>query len=131
MAGDSIGRRKTQQRDVIQAVISAAPGPLSVPEIHETAMDTLPTMGVATVYRAVKLLQETGQIHAVSLPGDAARYEAADLGHHHHFRCTECDRVYDLPGCLLPIPDGTELPGGFTVTGHEITLTGVCPTCSG
>jgi Fur family ferric uptake transcriptional regulator len=37
--------------------------------------------------------------------------------------------VFDLPGCLLPIPNGTSLPGGYRVTGHEITLTGVCPAC--
>jgi Fur family transcriptional regulator, ferric uptake regulator len=129
MASGLTGRRQTQQREAILAAIQEAPGPLSVPEIHRDAMATQPALGVSTVYRAVKRLQETGDILLVSLPGDTVRYEAADLAHHHHFRCTACERVFDLPGCLLPIPDGTALPGGFRVTGHELTLTGVCPDC--
>jgi len=124
-----IGQRRTAQREAILQVILEAQGPLSVQEIHERALERSPSLGIATVYRGVKLLLQDGRIHAVSLPDDQVRYEAADLGHHHHFRCDHCDQVYDLPGCLLPIPNGTSLPGGFEVTGHDITLTGTCPDC--
>ena len=47
------------------------------------------------------------------------------------FRCRNCGLVFDLPGCILPIPDGTSLPGGYKVEAHEVTLIGTCPECNG
>ena len=36
---------------------------------------------------------------AVYLPGEPARYEPAGKGHHHHFRCRGCDRLFEVTGC--------------------------------
>ena len=122
-------RRQTAQRAVIAAVIRDAGGPLSVAEILDRAKADLPALGVATVYRTVRLLEEAGDVHAVSLPGEDARYEPADRGHHHHFRCSRCGRVFDVPGCALAhLPAG--LPAGFVVEAHEITLYGRCASCA-
>lgn len=123
--------RQTHQRDAIMAVINAAPGPLTVPELHQQAAAHLPRLGIATVYRTVKLLLETQQIHAVILPDGQTRYESACLGHHDHFRCRQCEGVFDLPQCPMPLPRGQVLPGGFVVERHEVTLYGLCPNCSG
>jgi Fur family transcriptional regulator, ferric uptake regulator len=124
-----IGKRRTSQREAILSVISAGAGPLSVEQIHERALPACTSLGIATVYRAVKLLVESEQIKVVLLPDGQPRYEPSDRDHHHHFRCLDCEEVYDLPGCILGIPDGSSLPGGFEVTGHEVTLMGTCPDC--
>lgn len=126
-----VGQRKTVQRDVIVQVIEAAPGPLTANEIHEAATRDLPNLGVATVYRTIKLLLDAELVHQVILPDGQNRYESAALDHHHHFRCEDCQQVFDLPGCMLKIDDGTSLPNGFLVKGHEITFYGLCRTCSG
>ena len=78
----------------------------------------------------MKLLLAAGEIQAVVLPDGQTRYEAADLGHHDHFRCRICDDVIDLDHCPVSIPEGTTLPGGYRVEGHELTLFGVCPQCT-
>ena len=83
---------------------------------------------MATVYRTVKLLLTTQQIHVLRRTARSA-YESAHLDHHHHFRCRKCEQVYDLPGCPLAIADGTKLPAGFEVDAHEVTLFGTCPSC--
>ena len=129
MAGRQIGVRQTAQREAILRAIQAARGPLTIEQIHRRAQGGQPGLGVATVYRTVKLLLESRQLHAVIMPDGERRYEAADLEHHHHFHCRRCRHVYDLPGCSLSIPSGTILPGGFVVDGHEVTLFGVCPGC--
>lgn len=130
MAKAQIGQRKTQQRDVIHRVIREAGGPMTVGEIHEAAQEDLGGLGIATVYRTVNLLAEAGMIQAVTLPDGQTRYEAADLGHHHHFHCRACGRVFDLPGCVVAIDDGDTLPGGYQVEEHEVTFIGLCPACS-
>ena len=126
---ENVGKRQTSQRDAIVAVIDVSNGPLTVQEIHERATDALPSLGIATVYRNMKLLVDAHQVHAVILPDGQTRYESANLGHHDHFRCRQCDQVFDLPQCPMKLPDGGELAGGFIVQDHELTLYGLCPSC--
>ena len=125
----NLGQRHTRQRDVIVAVIREATGPLTVNEILHRAQERVPGLGVATVYRTLKLLQEGGKITTVILPSGETRYESTGLGHHHHFHCRVCDEVYDLEDCPVQIPT-RELSNGFQVESHELTLYGVCSTCS-
>jgi len=127
---DNLGQRQTSQRDAIVAVIEASNGPLTVQQIHEEAKKTLNRLGIATVYRNIKLLIESHQIHSIVLPDGQTRYESANLGHHDHFRCRKCDKIFDLPQCPMELPAGLKLPGGFVVQDHELTLYGICPTCS-
>lgn len=125
-----VGQRQTRQRDTILRVIQEAGGPLSIPEIHAQAQATLPGMGVATVYRTLKLLGEAHQVNGVILPSGETRYERAGLGHHEHFQCRACSQVFDLSICPVHIPAGTVLPGGFVVEDHEMTIYGLCSQCA-
>jgi Fur family ferric uptake transcriptional regulator len=129
MPPTKVGQRNTRQRETILSVIRAAQGPLTVDEIHRRAKRRVRGMGIATVYRTVKLLLEHEELQTVVLPDGQSRYESAHLKHHHHFRCRRCDQVYDLSGCMLPIAAGTTLPQGFIVEDHEVTLYGICPKC--
>ncbi len=138
-----LGQRHSKQREAILDVIVDAQGPLLVEEIHERAQELLveethetakggkPNLGIATVYRTVNLLLEKETIRGVTLPDGQKRYESSDLGHHHHFRCRTCDKVFDLHVCPVSLPTGTTLPEGFIVDGHELTLYGACPDCAG
>ncbi|GMA16779.1 transcriptional repressor [Deinococcus metallilatus] len=121
--------RSTRQRDVITRVLDGAEGPLAVGEVLIRAQTDLPGLGVATVYRTLKLLTEQGHIHPVTLDGET-RYERAGRGHHHHFSCTGCGRVFTLHTCPVALPSGTVYPGGFIVEAHEVTLYGRCPECA-
>lgn len=121
--------RNTRQRTAILGAIEAAGRPLSPAELHALARSEAPALGLATVYRNIKLLLEEGRIREVSLPGEAPRYEVAHLGHHHHFKCLQCDRVFDIAECQT---DWNALaPAGFSVEAHDVTLFGRCSACSG
>lgn len=121
-------QRKTTQRQTIREAFRDAGRPLSVDEAHALAGRSLPTLGVATVYRAVNALVDERWLKAVELPGEPPRYELADLDHHHHFRCTGCDRVFDIEGCALH--HKPKLPRGFKVDRHEVIYYGRCPRCA-
>ena len=62
--------------------------PLSVQEIHEHAREMSASLGIRTVYRVLSRLVEDGAIAPVVVPGQADRYESAEVAstHHHHFR---------------------------------------------
>ena len=85
-------------------------------------------MGIATVYRNLKLLVEEGSVQVVELPGDSPRYESKHLGHHHQFQCRACERVFDVHGC--PGDLARLAPAGFRVEAHELTLYGQCADCA-
>ncbi|KQQ99396.1 Fur family transcriptional regulator [Deinococcus sp. Leaf326] len=122
-------QRSTRQRDVISRVLDTAEGPLGVAEVLGRAQGDLPGLGIATVYRTLKLLTDQGRIHPVTLDGETL-YEASGRGHHHHFSCTACGKVFTLHTCPVALPRGTVYPGGFIVEAHEVTLYGRCPQCA-
>jgi Fur family ferric uptake transcriptional regulator len=119
--------RNTRQRDAIRSALARADRPLSPQEIHEAAGAAIPRLGIATVYRTIRALQGDGEILPVHLPAEAPRYELSGKGHHHHFHCRRCGKVFEMHGCLEAV-NGLA-PEGFRVEGHELTLYGRCRAC--
>lgn len=121
-------KRVTRQRSAIQKVIETSGRPLSVEELLERAARKVDGLGLATVYRTVKDLVEEGALERIEIPGESARYEKTELGHHHHFYCEQCDRVFEMDGC----PEGLNgiVPNGFQARRHEITVFGRCRQCT-
>ncbi len=100
---------------------------MSPGELLVRARKTVNSLGLATVYRNLKLLVAEGVVRVINLPGDSPRYEMARTPHHHHFQCTTCQRVYDVVGC--PGNMRRLAPRGFTVEHHDVTLYGRCSDC--
>ena len=125
-----IGRRITPQRTALMNAFIKSARPLSISELHEISKREVPTLGVRTVYRLVRLLEEEGEIVSVFVADQAARYELASVAkvHHHHFHCKSCDRIFDIQGCSGDI--SKMLPDGFVLSKHELTLEGLCKACA-
>ena len=123
-------RRNTVQLDAILQAFNEAGRPLSIDELHASASKVVDTLGLRTVYRVIRKLEEDGEIASVVVPGQPDRYELASVAatHHHHFHCTRCDRVYDVPGC--PGRLSGLVPEGFVLNHHEIMLSGLCKSCA-
>ena len=119
--------RTTRQRDAIRAAIQASSRPLLPQEVLDKVRAAVPSVGLATIYRNLKLLVAEGAVQVITLPGDSPRYETTESDHHHHFQCTTCQRVYDIPGC--PGNLRRLAPRGFTVEHHDVTLYGRCSSC--
>jgi Fur family transcriptional regulator, ferric uptake regulator len=119
--------RNTRQRSAIRDAIAGTARPLLPQEVLEAAQLSVPGLGIATVYRNLKVLVEEGELRPVELPGENVRYEMAGHHHHHHFQCTQCQRVYDVHAC--PGDLSRLAPEGFTVQDHDLTLYGHCKDC--
>ena len=88
---------------------------------------TMPSLGLATVYRYVKILAGEGWLSEVELPGSGLRYELAERPHHHHFLCRACGLAFDIDRCLEKVEELA--PEGFEVDSHELILFGRCAAC--
>ncbi|MEM6885816.1 MAG: transcriptional repressor [Verrucomicrobiota bacterium] len=120
--------RNTRQKAAIHEVITHAEHPLTAQEVEALANEIVPGIGIATVYRALKRLQDEAVVQVVELPGKSPHYELANKEHHHHFVCSECGQVFDLIGCSGNVE--ALAPQGFQVDKHEITLFGRCNHCA-
>jgi len=119
--------RNTRQRDAIRGAIAQAARPLLPQEVLDAARPLAPGLSIATVYRTLRLLVEKGALHLVVLPGESGRYEPAWDGHHHHFKCWRCERVFPISAC--PADLASIAPPGFSVERHDLTLYGRCREC--
>ncbi|MBV9057025.1 MAG: transcriptional repressor [Candidatus Eremiobacteraeota bacterium] len=122
------GRRRTKQRDTLAKILEGSERPLSVAELLEAASERIDGLGVATVYRTVAAMLDAGEIESVDIPGEPTRYERSNKGHHHHFSCERCERVFDLAGCLENLRK--MLPPKFQVRSHSVALYGLCAACA-
>lgn len=120
--------RNTRQRESIRQVFEETDRPLGPHEVLDAAQSYIPGLGMATVYRTLKALTEEGWLIPVELPGEPQRYEVAGKGHHHHFRCRACDRVFEANGCVTDLR--RLVPSGFQLDRHEVVLYGTCETCA-
>jgi len=121
-------QRKTRQREAIERVLKDGRRPLTPLEIHERAHRHLPGIGLRTVYRQIEDLAGQQKIVGIDYPGQPLRYEWVKSGHHPHFICRRCNRLFDLPEDNLPdLP--VKVPAGFVVDGQETIFYGLCSDC--
>lgn len=100
---------------------------------HFTADDLLnssPSVGRATVFRTLRLLQDIGALCQVMLDNGTMEYRLTSGGHHHHIVCSRCSATSDFATCdiqnLL-----TELGHrmGYEVDAHRLEVYGICYRC--
>lgn len=81
----------------------------------------------SSVFRALQRLEADGAVRRVQLGDGKARYEGTAGEHHEHVVCERCGAVGEVTGCAVraEVPERTN----FTITGHELTFSGICPDC--
>ncbi len=78
------GVRLTDQRKLIAVVMSESKDHPDVDELHKRVSKLDPKISIATVYRTVKLFEESGIVSKHDFKGNKARYEEATQEHHDH-----------------------------------------------
>lgn len=119
-------RLTPQRRAVLEALRASSDHPTAA-ELLSRVQRRSPGTGPATVYRALGVLVRSGLALELNLgDGGAARYDG-NTGRHDHLVCIRCRRVVDI---IQPEPDLSDVARtGFTVTGYDLQVHGVCPDC--
>ena len=119
---------KTQQRSSILAALDEIGRPVTPPELLDYSSVKSPGLGLATVYRVLKKLVETGKARKIEISGVPPHYEVLREKHHHHFFvCEECRSMSVLTGCSGGFKK--ILPAGYKMTSHEVVIYGECQKC--
>ena len=93
----SQGLKHSEQRLKIVELILSEERHFSVQEILKKIQAKYPEIGMATVYRSVKLLVEA-EILKETLVGDGREqvYELASADHHDHIVCLDCGSIFEF-----------------------------------
>lgn len=122
------GLRVTQPRVAVLAYLAGAKHHPTADEVGAAVNRAVPTAARASVYNVLHSLQSAGLIGELVLDDAVVRYDA-NVGRHHHFVCTVCGGVEDVPWSAVPPVPRRRLPGGHTVESVSVTLRGRCPRC--
>ena len=124
--------RSSAARTVIARAAAAFANAFTVEELVAAVREQRPSTGVATVYRAVAAMRASGFLEQVGeRDGTALLAHCAHEEHHHHVVCTGCGATMATKCPLGDDLAGAAVAAGFTVTGHDVHIYGLCPKCSG
>jgi Fur family ferric uptake transcriptional regulator len=90
------GLRITEQRRIIARVLSESSDHPDVEELHRRAAAVDPHISIATVYRTVRLLEESGILERHDFRDGRSRYEAISESHHDHLIDVESGKVIEF-----------------------------------
>ena len=127
-----LGLKETPKRRAILEILAAEPGFLSPEELWRTLKALFATIGLPTVYRNLGELADGGVISTIIHPNRHLYYYFCTRvnGHHHHFICTSCRRVEDIPECSVSAMEGEIIArNGGAITSHIVQLNGLCSDC--
>lgn len=120
------GLRMTEQRRTIAKVLESADDHPDVEELYRRASDADPKISLATVYRTVKLLEETGILEKHEFGDGRARYEDAEREHHDHLIDMNSGEVIEFVDAEIEaLQDRIAQKLGYRLMGHRLELYGV------
>ena len=126
------GVRLTEQRRVIAKVMSESKLTFGskdhpdVDELHKRVSLIDKKISIATVYRTLKLFEESGILDKLEFGDGRARYEDADREHHDHLINIQNGKVIEFVDSdieLLQEKIANKL--GYRLLGHKLELYGV------
>lgn len=121
----------TQQRIDIATVLLHADRHLSVEDVTHELRRRGQRAGLATVYRTIELLRQSGLLVERDFDEGFKRFEPArDVPHHEHLRCTSCGLVTEFRDERLErITTLVAEAHGYLRQRHRLVIHGVCAAC--
>jgi Fur family ferric uptake transcriptional regulator len=122
-------QKLTWQRRAILAIFFEAKTHLTIEELYGKVQERDRRIGVATVYRTVKLLCGCGLASGFRDTGGNVKYEFGKE-YHEHLVCVKCGRVIEAIEAAYQLPANLCAAREFTVLHSRLEVYGICQECS-
>lgn len=126
------GVRLTDQRKTIAKVLSEAKEVYGskdhpdVDELHKRVSQIDKKISIATVYRTVKLFEESGIVEKHDFKGGKARYEELNEGHHDHLIDVKSGEIIEfVDEEIEKLQEKIADKYGYRLVDHKLELYGV------
>lgn len=122
--------RPTRQRTAIAETLAAFEDFRSAQEIHTLLTERGEKVGLATVYRTLQLLTESGEVDMLRSEDGEAIYRRCSATHHHHLVCRTCGATVEVEGPAVERwTRAIAAEHGYEDIAHTLELFGTCPRC--
>ena len=122
--------RHSHQREMIYNYLLNTEGHPSADMVYDALREEIPNLSLGTVYRNLKLLEETGKVRRVSASQNVERYDAKCFDHA-HFVCRKCGGVKDLTELISKaVGESCHVADGDRIEWMDIIFGGICAECS-
>jgi len=122
----------TIQREVILKTLYNCQEHLTPEGLHDKIQNNYPELkvGIATVYRTLSLLEESGLVTSLSFGADGKKYELGAKDHHDHMICTECGRITEFfDEEIESRQEVIASKNNFKIIDHSMQIYGICAKC--
>jgi Fur family ferric uptake transcriptional regulator len=120
------GMRMTEQRRVIARVVSTSHDHPDVEELHRRAAAIDPHISIATVYRTVRLFEESGILERHDFRDGRSRYEEVPETHHDHLIDMKTGKVIEFVEPEIErLQQEIARKLGYRLVDHRLELYGV------
>ena len=120
------GMRMTEQRRVIARVLSSSADHPDVEELHRRAHAVDLHISIATVYRTVRLFEESGIIERHDFRDGRSRYEETPDHHHDHLIDMKTGKVIEFTDDdIEALQNAIATRLGYKLVDHRLELYGV------
>lgn len=121
--------KNSGQRTAILDLMISKRGHHTADELWGFLKKKHPDIGIATVYRTMKLFLDAGIVKELNIDG-TARYELAAEGHHDHLVCSVCGKTVEITSpAIEKEQEAIAKQHGFELTDHTLLLLGICGEC--
>lgn len=131
-----MAKKFTKNQQKILDLIRATTAEISAQNLHFQIQQTGIRIGLATVYRTLKLLKIEGEIQERITPEGESVYSKIDAveHHHHHLNCVNCGKSYPMASCPLEHQidawcANQALRKEFKIYYHTLEFFGLCGDC--
>ena len=122
----SKGVKLTDQRRVIAKVMSESNDHPNVDELYNRVSKIDEKISIATVYRTVKLFEESGILAKHDFKGGKARYEELNEGHHDHLIDVKTGEIIEfVDNEIEELQKKVAEKYGYKLVDHKLELYGV------
>jgi len=99
-------------------------------ELLRAVRDRDARIGAATVYRTLRIFQDSGIVAERRFEGGATRFELVGDEHHDHLICIQCSTIVEFEDESIE-RDQHRIAKvhGYELRSHRHELYGVCPAC--
>ncbi|MET0183451.1 MAG: Fur family transcriptional regulator [Caulobacterales bacterium] len=120
------GMRMTEQRKVIARVLSTSKDHPDVEELHRRAVAVDPHISIATVYRTVRLFEDSGILERHDFRDGRSRYEEVPEVHHDHLIDMKNGKVVEFADPEIErLQQEIARRLGYKLVDHRLELYGV------
>ena len=123
-----VQRRNSRQRELVLDAVQCLKCHPTANQVYAYVHEKDDHVSMGTVYRNLNLLEETGDIISIEVPGGNRFDRRCDP--HAHVICCSCGVVCDAMVEHDHTVDGmAERQTGYIITRHETLFYGICPSC--